>query len=228
MRNQKISSGAILNDRSISAEDSGTSDYSRERIAAPRTVADVIRDSISVKEALLEDNNLVETVGLVAKALIAAFRAGHKVLFCGNGGSAADAQHLAAELSGRFYFDRPPLYAEALHVNTSHLTAVANDYSYSDIFARSVYAAGRAGDVLVGITTSGNSANVVKAVQAAHEVGMTTVAMTGASGGKLVTACDYLINVPSRDSARIQEAHILVGHIICEIVEATLYGGQRG
>ena len=192
-----------------------------------RNVTDIVRESISVKEAMIENAHLVQTIGLVAQALITAFNADKKALFCGNGGSAADAQHIAAELSGRFYFDRPPLYAEALHVNSSYVTAIANDYSYDQIFARSVRGSGRQGDVLVGITTSGNSPNVVKAMQTAKEIGMIAVAMTGESGGKLAGMCDHLINVPSRDTARIQESHIMIGHIVCELVEATLFGERR-
>jgi len=189
-----------------------------------RGVADIIRESIAVKEALLKDGELVEAVEAVSTALVDAFKKDKKALFCGNGGSAADAQHIAAEFSGRFKFDRPPLYAEALHVNTSYLTAVANDYSYAEVFARSVRGCGRPGDVLFGITTSGNSPNVVKAVEAARAIGMTTVGMTGDTGGKLREACTHLINVPSRETARIQEAHILIGHILSELVEARLFG----
>lgn len=191
-----------------------------------RNVTDIVRESISVKEALIENAQLVQTIGVVAQALIDAFKADKKVLFCGNGGSAADAQHIAAELSGRFYFDRPPLYAEALHVNSSFVTAIANDYSYEEVFARSVRGSGRKGDVLVGITTSGNSPNVVKAMEAAKNVGMITVAMTGETGGKLAGMCDHLINVPSRDTARIQESHIMIGHIVCELVESSLFSGR--
>jgi D-sedoheptulose 7-phosphate isomerase len=192
-----------------------------------RKVADIIRESISVKQALLENAALLSSVEAAAEALTTAFRADKKALFCGNGGSASDAQHLSAELSGRFYFDRPPLYAEALHVNTSYVTAVANDYSYDEIFARMVRAAGRTGDVLVGLTTSGNSPNVLKAVQVAREAGMVTIAFTGETGGKLKGMCDHLINVPSRDTARIQESHIMVGHILCELIEASLFGAKR-
>lgn len=189
-----------------------------------RNAAEIIRESISVKEALLRDAALLGTVEAVVTGLIDAFRNDRKVLLCGNGGSAADAQHIAAELAGRFHFDRPPLYSEALHVNTSYLTSVANDYSYAEVFARAVRGCGRAGDVLFGITTSGNSPNVLKAVEVATEIGMTTVGMTGETGGKLRGACSHLISVPSRDTARIQEAHILIGHAICEMVEARLFG----
>jgi D-sedoheptulose 7-phosphate isomerase len=146
-----------------------------------------------------------------------------KVLWCGNGGSAADAQHLAAELSGRFYYDRPPLFAEALHVNTSYTTAVANDYSYDVIYSRLVKAMGRKGDVLIGLSTSGNSGNVVKAFEEARALGITTVGFTGETGGKMKAVSDILINIPSTDTPRIQECHMLLGHTICELVEMALY-----
>jgi D-sedoheptulose 7-phosphate isomerase len=146
-----------------------------------------------------------------------------KVLFCGNGGSAADAQHIAAELSGRFYFDRAPLFAEALHVNTSYLTAVANDYSYDVVYERMVQSKGAEGDVLVGISTSGNSKNVVLAMKEAQRMGMVTIGFTGEAGGEMRNYSDILINIPSTDTPRIQECHILVGHIICELTEASLF-----
>jgi D-sedoheptulose 7-phosphate isomerase len=192
-----------------------------------RQLRDIVQASIDVKQALLADQALLATIEVAAADLVAAFRGNKKVLFCGNGGSAADAQHLAAELSGRFYFDRPPLYAEALHVNTSYVTAVANDYSYDEIFARSVRGSGREGDVLVALTTSGNSVNVLRAVAVAKELSMTTIALTGETGGKLKGLCTHLINVPSRDTARIQESHILVGHALCELVEESLFGALR-
>ena len=184
----------------------------------------IILSSIQVKQEIMNDLNLLSVISQVADVIVDAFKNDKKVLLCGNGGSAADAQHIAAELSGRFYFDRPPLFAEALHVNTSYLTAVANDYSYDDVFARLVLAKGRAGDVLIGISTSGNSMNVVKAIETANSIGMITVGMTGIDGGKMKGICKYLINVPSKDTPRIQEAHIMIGHIICEIVERKLFG----
>jgi D-sedoheptulose 7-phosphate isomerase len=187
------------------------------------SIQQIIRDSIDVKQAVLADEALLQTVQEVAKLMIAAFKNDKKVLFCGNGGSAADAQHLAAEFSGRFYYDRPPLYAEALHVNTSYVTAVGNDYSYDEIYARAVRGMGRNGDVLVGISTSGNSSNIVKAFAVAREIGIHTVGMTGATGGLMKAGADFLINVPSTDTPRIQESHILLGHIICELVEAQLF-----
>lgn len=183
-----------------------------------------IRDSINAKQAILADAAFQEKIGAVAQLLVEAFRAGGKVLFCGNGGSAADAQHIAAELSGRFYTDRPPLYAEALHVNSSYVTAVANDYGYDMVFSRMVEAAGKPGDVLVAISTSGNSGNILKAIEMAGSKGMKVVGFTGETGGKMKACCDFLLNVPSSDTPRIQEAHILLGHIICEIVEREMFG----
>lgn len=188
-------------------------------------IVSAINNSINVKKQLLKDKNLLDTILKVAKEITVAFKNDRKVLFCGNGGSAADAQHLAAELSGRFYYDREPLFAEALHVNTSYLTAVANDYSYDEVYSRLIKAKGRKGDVLVGISTSGNSKNVVKAIETANDIGMITVGMTGRTGGKMKDVCKYLINVPSEDTPRIQEAHIMIGHIICEIVEKEIFNG---
>jgi len=182
-----------------------------------------ISESIQVKQNILENPDLLSKISRVSQEIINAFKNDKKVLFCGNGGSAADAQHIAAELSGRFYFDREPLFAEALHVNTSYLTAVANDYSYDEVFSRLVKAKGRAGDILIGISTSGNSKNVIKAIEVANEKGMITIGMTGKTGGKMKEICKYLINVPSTDTPRIQEAHIMIGHIICEIVEKVLF-----
>jgi len=182
-----------------------------------------IAASAAVKQLMLEDETLLANMEAAAQLMIAAFRNGGKVLFCGNGGSAADAQHLAAELSGRFYTDRPPLYAEALHVNSSYVTAVANDYGYELVFARMVEAAGRPGDVLVALSTSGNSPNILKAVEQARKQGMTVIGFTGASGGLLRAHSDVLLNVPSVDTPRIQEAHILIGHILCEIVEREVF-----
>ena len=179
--------------------------------------------SIEVKQQTLADPNIIATVEKVVQVMVEALRADKKILFCGNGGSAADAQHIAAELSGRFYHDREPLYAEALHVNTSYLTAVANDYGYDYVYSRLVKAKGRPGDVLVGISTSGNSNNIIAALEVAKAQGMTTVSMTGATGGNMRDASDLLLNVPSKDTPRIQEVHILLGHIICELVERELF-----
>ena len=181
------------------------------------------RDSIDLKQTVLSDKILKSTILEVANAFVTAYRSGKNTRFCGNGGSAGDAQHIAAELSGRFYFDRPPLDSEALHVNGSYITAVANDYSYDVIYERMVQAQGKSGDILVGISTSGNSKNVLLAMKKAKELGMKTVALTGEGGGAMAEFADFLIAIPSKDTPRIQEVHILVGHIICQIVEAELF-----
>ncbi|RLD88515.1 MAG: phosphoheptose isomerase [Bacteroidetes bacterium] len=183
-----------------------------------------ITDSISVKQKILQDVSIHAQIWKAAEYCIETYRdLGGKVLFCGNGGSAADAQHLAAELSGRYLYDRDPLYSEALHVNTSYLTAVANDYSYDLIYSRMIKGSGKKGDVLFGISTSGNSVNVINALKQAKELGMKTVAFTGAGGGEMASVADLSIRVPSEDTPRIQEAHIMIGHIICEIIESELF-----
>lgn len=183
----------------------------------------IIQSSMNVHEKLLKDNALQNIIAEVAACIAQTYRKGGKVLICGNGGSAADAQHIAAELSGKFYLLREPLDAEALHVNTSYLTAVANDYSYDEIFSRLVKAKGKKGDVLMGISTSGNSANVVSALRQAKDMGMVVIGMSGSVEGKMDTQCHYLIKVPSEDTPRIQELHILTGHIICQLVESELF-----
>jgi len=182
-----------------------------------------ITSSVESYIRVLKDVNLQENIEKIVRKSIVAFKSDKKMLLCGNGGSASDAQHIAAELSGRFYNDRPPLYAEALHVNSSYITAVANDYSYEATYARMVEAAGREGDVLVGISTSGNSPNVVKAMQKANEIGMLTVGFTGKDGGRMQDICDIVICIPSDDTPRIQEAHILVGHIVCQLIEEEMF-----
>lgn len=183
-------------------------------------IRELVAASIGVKQQVLQDEKLLQLTATVTGIITDAFRNGNKVLFCGNGGSAADAQHLAAEFSGRFYIDRDALPAEALHCNTSYLTAVANDYSYDVIYARLIKGLGNKGDILVGLSTSGNSRNIVLAFEQAKANGMITVGFTGSSGGKLKAVSDYLFNVPSDDTPRIQEAHMLLGHIICQLVEA--------
>ncbi|HDR89270.1 MAG TPA: SIS domain-containing protein [Bacteroidetes bacterium] len=187
-------------------------------------VEQTISASIRVKEQMLSDKDLLKKIEQATATLIKTFREGGRVFFCGNGGSAADAQHLAAELSGRFYFDRDPLPAEALHVNTSFLTAVANDYSWEEAFARYMKAHGKKGDTLVAISTSGNSANILRALDVARELGIHTIGLTGSSGGLMKGRVDLLLPVPSDDTPRIQEAQILIGHIICQQVEAELFG----
>lgn len=190
-------------------------------------IIQAIENTIKTKKAVLKNRLTLDLIAKVAEEITKAFKKDKKVLFCGNGGSAADAQHIAAELSGRFYLDRDPLSAEALHTNTSFLTAVANDYSYDEVFARAVDAKGREGDVLIGISTSGNSENVIKAIEAANKRKMITIGLTGKRGGKMADICKYLIKIPSNDTPRIQESHILIGHIICEIVEKKIFGGKN-
>ncbi len=188
------------------------------------TIQQRVQDSILVKQHMLEDKALLAQLDAAVTALTKALQQGGKVLFCGNGGSAADAQHLAAELSARFYIDRKPLHAEALHVNTSYLTATANDFDFTQVYARLVEAKGQPGDVLVGLSTSGNSPNVVKAMETARNLELVTIGFTGAKTGGMDVFCDLLLKVPSTDTPRIQEGHILLGHILCELVEAELFG----
>lgn len=187
-------------------------------------ISSIINESIKVKQALMGDIHLIAQIDTVVKVITNAFQNGNSVYFAGNGGSAADAQHLAAEFSGRFYKDRKALPSEALHCNTSYLTAVANDYSYEVIYARLIEGITKPGDVLVGISTSGNSGNIVKAFEMAKTKQVVTIGFTGEKGGKMKEISDYLINVPSNDTPRIQESHILVGHIICELVESNIFG----
>lgn len=184
----------------------------------------IIESSIKVKQLLLADEELTKRIELVSGMMTDCLKTGGRILLCGNGGSAGDAQHIAAELSGRFYLDRDPLDAEALHVNTSYLTAVANDYGFDHVYERLVRAKGRPGDVLIAISTSGNSKNVVLAIESAKSLGMAVVGMTGKSGGQMKEVCDVLLNVPDDDTPRIQESHILIGHIFCELVERNLFG----
>jgi D-sedoheptulose 7-phosphate isomerase len=186
-------------------------------------IRSIIQSSIDLKNKVLNDPTQIETVKKIVERIINCYENGGKVLFCGNGGSAADAQHLAAELSGRFYFDRYPLFAEALHVNSSYITAVANDYGYDEVFSRLVMAMGKKHDILIGLSTSGNSVNINKAIKEANALGMTTIGFTGQTGGDLKDKCTLLLNVPSIDTPRIQEVHIMLGHIICEIVEEKLF-----
>jgi D-sedoheptulose 7-phosphate isomerase len=189
-------------------------------------IREFIRASIEVKKMVMENDLLLATVGNVVDVITASLKREGRIYFCGNGGSAADAQHLAAEFSGRFYKDRLALPAEALHCNTSYLTAVANDYSFDVVYSRLIDGIGRKGDVLVGLSTSGNSANIVRAFESAKTIGMTTVGFTGITGGALKAVTDYLLNIPSADTPRIQETHILVGHIICQLVEEKYFAGS--
>ncbi len=189
-------------------------------------IRNIIQSSIDTKQKVLADAALMATIERVTKLLATAFRNGNKVLFCGNGGSAADAQHLSAEFSGRFYTDRDPLPSEALHCNSSYMTAVANDYGYDVVYSRIVKGMGKAGDILVSLSTSGNSVNILNAMDQAKKLGMINVALTGETGGKMKDLSDHLINVPSTDTPRIQESHITIGHIICQLVEEELFKKQ--
>lgn len=186
-------------------------------------IQEQINQSIILKNKLLNDTNILSAIDEIINEIVTAFKNDNKVLFCGNGGSAADAQHLAAEFSGRYYYDRPPLYAEALHVNTSYLTAVANDYSFDTIYARMIEAMAKPGDILIALSTSGNSTNVVNAVLKANEKQMKSFSFTGDGGGKLKNISKLIIEIPSNDTPRIQECHMLIGHIICEMVEAKMF-----
>jgi D-sedoheptulose 7-phosphate isomerase len=186
-------------------------------------IRNIIQESAAVKSRLLANDNLLKTIEEISNLMVQTFREGNRIYFCGNGGSAADAQHLAAEFSGRFYTDRKALPAEALHCNTSYLTAVANDYGYDLVYARLIQGIANKGDILVGLSTSGNSKNILKAFEAAREKGVINIGFTGSTGGQMKERSDYLINVPSTDTPRIQECHILVGHIICQLVEESYF-----
>jgi D-sedoheptulose 7-phosphate isomerase len=196
-------------------------------------IKNIIQASIDTKQKLLYSDVLVNTINEIVGVITTAFKNGNHVYFCGNGGSAADAQHLAAEFSGRFYTDRKALPAEALHCNTSYLTAVANDYSFDVIYSRLIDGIGKEGDILVGISTSGNSKNIINAFGTALAKKMITVGFTGATGGEMKELSNHLINIPSTDTPRIQESHILVGHIICQLVEEQIFapisakGGEK-
>ena len=183
----------------------------------------IIKASIDTKQSVLQNEGLLKNIEASVDVIVNAFRSGKRVYFCGNGGSAADAQHLAAEFSGRFYTDRKALPAEALHCNTSYLTAVANDYSFEEVYSRLIDGIGETGDILVGLSTSGNSANITKAFETAKKKEMITIGFTGKSGGNMKPLCDHLVNIPSTDTPRIQESHIMVGHIICQLVEEAYF-----
>ena len=187
------------------------------------TIKHRIIESIEVKKRIAENDAFIKKIDIAATTIIEAYNNGKKLLLCGNGGSAADAQHIAAELSGRYLFNRAALDAEALSINTSYLTAVANDFGYDEIFTRLLKAKGKKGDVLIAISTSGNSPNIIKAIKSAKDLGMKIIGFTGENGGKMKELCNTLLNVPSNDTPRIQESHILIGHIICEIIEKNIF-----
>lgn len=182
-----------------------------------------ILESIRLKQVLLQDTRVESLLKQTVERVVHAYRTGGKVLFCGNGGSAADAQHLAAELSGCFYLNRPPLNAEALHVNGSFLTATANDHSFDQVYKRMVQAVGKRGDILMAFSTSGKSENIIQALEAARNLNMYCVGFTGQHGAGMSGLCDLVFEIPSADTPRIQEIHMLLGHIICEQVESILF-----
>lgn len=194
-----------------------------ETVAAA-AIREQISESLNVKRAILESPELLSSIEQICNAGVKAYRNGGKLMFAGNGGSAADSQHLAAELVSRFYLERAGLDCLALTTNSSVLTAIGNDYCYEQVFARQIESHGRPGDIFVGISTSGNSKNIIEAIQVARDAGVTVVGLTGADGGEMKPLCDWCICIPSEDTARIQESHILIGHILCQSIEASLFG----
>ena len=190
-------------------------------------IADQIRASISTKQAILSDKGLMRNIAAAAQMIVDAYEQGKKTLLAGNGGSAADAQHIAGEFVSKFYFDRPGIASIALTTETSIITAIGNDYGYDKLFSRQIQAQGSAGDVFIGISTSGNSANLVEALRMCGQKGIKTIGLTGFTGGKMDAMCDLCIKVPSGETPRIQESHILIGHIICCIVEEKLFGDLK-
>ena len=188
-----------------------------------KSIITIINQSAENFNNISNDSNIILGIHNIVNLIVDAFQNDNKLLLCGNGGSAADAQHIAAELSGRFMKDRKPLYAEALHVNSSYLTAVSNDYGFEKTYSRMIEASGKSGDVLLALSTSGNSANVILALKKANELGMMTIGFSGEDGGEMNGLCNTLLKIPSSSAARIQEAHILIGHIICELVEAKIF-----
>ena len=188
-----------------------------------KSIITIINRSAENFNNISNDSNIILGIHNIVNLIVDAFQNDNKLLLCGNGGSAADAQHIAAELSGRFLKDRKPLYAEALHVNSSYLTAVSNDYGFEKTYSRMIEASGKSGDVLLALSTSGNSANVILALKKANELGMMTIGLSGEDGGEMNGLCNTLLKIPSSSAARIQEAHILIGHIICELVEAKIF-----
>ena len=187
-------------------------------------VTNQIKKSIEVKQQILENEDISETILKVGEVLVEVYKNGNKLLIAGNGGSAADAQHIAGELVSKFYFDRPALPAIALTTDTSIITAIGNDYGYEKLFSRQIEANGVKGDAFLGISTSGNSKNIIEGLKKAKEKGLITIGLTGESGGKMKNLCDYCICVPSNETPRIQESHILIGHILCSIIEEAIFG----
>lgn len=191
-------------------------------------IKEQIQASIDTKQNILKDEALMQTIAQVGRECVSLYKSGKKTLLAGNGGSAADAQHIAAELVGRYGFDRPSIPSIALTTDTSNLTAIGNDYGYDKVFSRQMEGMGSEGDLFIGISTSGNSVNIVNAINAAQAKGVKTVALVGRDGGEMARIADYAIIVPSNDTPRIQESHILIGHMICDIIEKELFGDGIG
>ena len=187
------------------------------------SIINLINESVRTYTNISKDQHQVVLIENITNTILNAFRSDNKLLLCGNGGSAADAQHIAAELSGRFEIDRKPLNAEALHVNSSFVTAVANDYGYEEVYSRMVEAIGKNGDILLALSTSGNSKNIIRAIEKANSLGLITIGFSGNDGGAMQNLCKYNLIIPSDNTARIQEAHILVGHIICKLIEQKMF-----
>ena len=187
------------------------------------SIINLINESVRTFTNISKDQHQVVIIEDITNAILNAFKSNNKLLLCGNGGSAADAQHIAAELSGRFEIDRKPLNAEALHVNSSFVTAVANDYGYEEVYSRMVEAIGKNGDILLALSTSGNSKNIIRAIEKANSLGLITIGFSGNDGGAMQNLCKYNLIIPSDNTARIQEAHILVGHIICKLIEQKMF-----
>ncbi|OHD55431.1 MAG: phosphoheptose isomerase [Spirochaetes bacterium GWF1_51_8] len=192
-----------------------------------KRISEIMRDSIAAKEKVLNDGAMLEKIALCVKMFVECYRNGGRVFFAGNGGSAADAQHLAGELVSKFFIEREGIPSEALNCNTSILTAIGNDYSYDRIFARQLEANGKKGDLFVGLSTSGNSKNIIAALESCRKIGIGSIGMTGGGGGNMAGMCDVLIDVPSKVTPRVQETHITIGHIVCEITEAELFGEKK-
>lgn len=187
-------------------------------------ISDQVQKSIEVKQYLLHDTDMMELIKKVSLKCAEVYKNGNKTLIAGNGGSAADAQHIAGEFVSKFYFDRPGISSIALTTDTSIITAIGNDYGYEQLFSRQIQANGNKGDMFIGISTSGNSANVIEALKECKKKEIITIGLTGAKGGEMAKLCDYCIKVPSNETPRVQESHILVGHIICAVVEEVLFG----
>ena len=185
-----------------------------------------IKKSYEIKKNILEDEELFNEIIKVGEVLIEVYKRGNKLLIAGNGGSAADAQHIAGELVSKFYFDRPALPSIALTTNTSIITAIGNDYGYEYLFSRQIEANGVKGDVFLGISTSGNSKNIIEGIKKAKEKDIITIGLVGETGGEMKDLCDYIIKVPSKETPRIQEAHILIGHIWCSMIEKDIFGDK--